>query len=457
MQKFLINLQEKLSFRQKPLTLAQVIGIAGIVIFFMMISAVIANENRPWAVRIGDRVVAVVADKSAAQAALDEAIRERAEICGQPVSIAGRVTFERAGRSDGPVLDIETFRSIIASEVELHTRAAALFIDGEKKLVVRDEQTAQRLLAALKEQYARNLSEQAVFAEDVQIKTVNAGLNEILTFEEALAFIKKGAREAQTYTVKEGDTLWDIAALANVDIKTLLAINPGLPPECLQIGQVINLSECSPLLNVIVTSKITAQEEIPFPVEEREDSSLYKGQYRVVQKGKPGKKEVTYEVTYQNGIEKGRLVLEEEILSEPTPQIVAKGSRLLLASRSGASGRLGWPAAGPVVSPFGYRGRDFHAGIDIAAGTGAPVAAAESGRVVRAGWYGGYGKCVDISHGSGVITRYAHLSSVAVRVGEQVARGQLIGRVGATGNATGPHLHFEVIVNGQPLNPVNFL
>ncbi|MBC7325458.1 MAG: peptidoglycan DD-metalloendopeptidase family protein, partial [Moorella sp. (in: Bacteria)] len=180
-------------------------------------------------------------------------------------------------------------------------------------------------------------------------------------------------------------------------------------------------------------------------------------QQRVVQEGKPGEKEVTYEVTYRNGLEKGREVLKEEILKEPTPKVVAKGTRLLLASRSGSSGRLGWPVAGSIVSPFGYRGREFHAGIDVAAGTGAPVVAAESGRVSRAGWYGGYGKCVDINHGSGVMTRYAHLSTIAVEVGEQVSRGQLIGRVGSTGNATGPHLHFEVIVNGRSLNPVQFL
>ncbi|MEW6273830.1 MAG: peptidoglycan DD-metalloendopeptidase family protein [Bacillota bacterium] len=457
LKEMLSKFRGKLDFQEEPLDHVQVIGIAGFIIFLMMISAILANENRPWAVRLGGRVVAVVADKNAAQAAFAELLSERARAFGQPVSIAERITFERAGKTDGPAVDINLFKEILAREVEVSTRATAILINGKKALVVPDQETAERLLASLKEQYASGFPGQAAFAEDVRLQTVNADVNEILTFEKAFSLIAKGTREKQTYTVKDGDTLWGIANAFRLDLEKLLAMNPGLSPDRLQVGQTINLSAYSPLINVIVTGKITVKEEIPFPVEEREDNSLYKGQHRLVQQGSPGEKEVTYAVTYKNGLEESRQALSEEVLRKPTAQIVAKGSRLLLAARSGGSGRLGWPAAGPVVSPFGWRGREFHAGIDIGADTGAPVWAAESGRVIRAGWYGGYGKCVDINHGGGVVTRYAHLSAISVGIGEQVSRGQLIGRVGSTGYATGPHLHFEVIADGRPLNPVQFL
>lgn len=439
------------------MTPRQVVGAAGAVIFLMMITAVWANETRPWAMLLGNRVIAVVADKNEAKAVLEEFLAEYAAGCGRPVSLAGRITFERAKKKDGPVAGRNELKEILAKEASVTAPATAILVNGKSALFVPDRETAKRLLDTLKEQYARSAGgAQASFAEDVSLQAVNAPAGEILSYDEALRAVKKGTREVQTYTVKEGDTLWDIAGSAGMELDRLLALNPGLSPDRLQVGQTLNLTEYSPLINVLVTAKTTVREEIPYTVEEKEDTSLYRGQSRIVQKGEPGEKEVTYEVTYRNGLEKSRRPLEEKVLKEPVTQVVARGSRLLLASRGG-SGRLGWPVAGSIVSGFGYRGREFHAGIDIAADTGEPVAAAESGRVIRAGWYGGYGKCVDIDHGGGVVTRYAHLFAIEAGVGERVSRGEVVGYVGSTGNATGPHLHFEVIVNGEPLNPVLFL
>jgi murein DD-endopeptidase MepM/ murein hydrolase activator NlpD len=100
---------------------------------------------------------------------------------------------------------------------------------------------------------------------------------------------------------------------------------------------------------------------------------------------------------------------------------------------------------------LGYR--RFHCGIDIGAGHGAPVYAAAEGEIFEAGFYRGYGRCIIILHGGGISTLYGHLSATLVRPGQRVKRGQLIGRVGSTGLATGPHLHFEVRREGVPVNP----
>ena len=109
---------------------------------------------------------------------------------------------------------------------------------------------------------------------------------------------------------------------------------------------------------------------------------------------------------------------------------------------------------GPISSPFGWRWGRLHKGIDLPLSQGTPVRAAQSGTVVRAGWNGGYGRMVEISHGSGVSTLYAHLSAIGVQVGDQVTIGNTIGRVGSTGASTGPHLHFEIRVNGTAVNPL---
>ena len=116
---------------------------------------------------------------------------------------------------------------------------------------------------------------------------------------------------------------------------------------------------------------------------------------------------------------------------------------------------LAWPLSGLVTDGFGPRGARFHAGIDLAAPGGTPVAAAKDGTVVRAGWRaGGFGQTVELEHEQGVTTLYLHLSAVLVKVGQRVSRGTTLGLVGATGDATGPHLHFEVRVRGAAVDPM---
>ena len=116
-----------------------------------------------------------------------------------------------------------------------------------------------------------------------------------------------------------------------------------------------------------------------------------------------------------------------------------------------------WPVSGPVVSPFGYRWGRLHAGIDIAVSYGTPIHAAAAGTVVLAGWVSGYGNYTCIDHGGGMATCYAHQASYAVSQGASVGQGQVIGYVGCTGHCFGPHLHFEVRINGTPVDPLGYL
>jgi murein DD-endopeptidase MepM/ murein hydrolase activator NlpD len=116
-----------------------------------------------------------------------------------------------------------------------------------------------------------------------------------------------------------------------------------------------------------------------------------------------------------------------------------------------------WPVNGPVTSGFGWRWGRMHEGIDIAAGSGTPVMAAASGRVIYASWMSGYGNLVVVDHGGGLATAYAHLSGYAVGVGSAVAQGQTVGYVGCTGHCFGDHLHFEVRVNGSAVDPLGYL
>jgi murein DD-endopeptidase MepM/ murein hydrolase activator NlpD len=121
------------------------------------------------------------------------------------------------------------------------------------------------------------------------------------------------------------------------------------------------------------------------------------------------------------------------------------------------SGQLSWPVSGPVTSGFGVRWGRMHEGIDIAVGQGTPVHAAAAGTVIYAGWMDGYGNLVVVDHGNGLSTAYGHNSTLASSVGEAVTAGQVIAYSGSTGHSTGPHVHFEVRVNGSPVDPLGYL
>lgn len=157
-----------------------------------------------------------------------------------------------------------------------------------------------------------------------------------------------------------------------------------------------------------------------------------------------------------------RMVRELEENSKELEVLIRRSQsagRLAPTSVARGWGRFLWPARGVFTSGFGYRRhpifgiRRLHTGQDIAAPRGAPVLAAADGRVMYTGWFGGYGKIVILDHGDGVSTLYAHLSAILVRSGAAVRRGQPIGRVGSTGYSTGPHVHFEIRINGRPINP----
>jgi murein DD-endopeptidase MepM/ murein hydrolase activator NlpD len=147
----------------------------------------------------------------------------------------------------------------------------------------------------------------------------------------------------------------------------------------------------------------------------------------------------------------------EQVSASLGAQIQAAQSASSYSPPASRSSGFIWPVNGPVTSPFGMRWGRMHTGIDIGVPYGTPIHAAASGQVIYAGWMDGYGNLVFIDHGRGLSTGYAHQSSIAVSNGQTVTQGQVIGYVGCTGHCFGPHLHFEVRVNGTPVDPLGYL
>lgn len=154
---------------------------------------------------------------------------------------------------------------------------------------------------------------------------------------------------------------------------------------------------------------------------------------------------------------------ERELAAERAAQQRAAGIAGTAQTPGGAPATLMWPVSGTITSPFGWRRNpfggapEFHQGLDIGAPMGTTIVAAAAGTVISAGWYGGYGNYVLIDHGGGMSTGYGHLSQIFVSNGQSVQKGQAIGAVGSTGYSTGPHLHFEVRIDGKPVDPTPYL
>ncbi len=237
---------------------------------------------------------------------------------------------------------------------------------------------------------------------------------------------------------------------SKVECKPALIFKSNLSDkkECLAILQE-NKS-----INVVSVVNSTSSKVIPFEVQQEHDSALYVGESVTVVEGVNGNAQVSLETVYENGTEQSSHVTSEKIIANPVASVVRVGTKYKKVLESG----LNYPLKGVLSSPFGSRWGSVHEGIDIAVAEGTQVKAAECGTVSYVSENaGGYGKLVRINHGYGVETAYAHLSQINVSVGQNVSKDTVIALSGNTGRSTGPHLHFEILENGNPVDPLKHL
>lgn len=375
----------------------------------------------------------------------------------------------------------ETLQTI-KNSFQLQAEASAIVIDGKPVVYLENKDAAEDVVKSLKLQYVteeqlkeledRKASDNTALpalkenetrildvrlSKDVSIHTENVAPKDILSIKEAVTFLQKGTLVEQKYVVQEGDVLETIAANHGLSQADLLAINPGLTSDSLlKIGQELNVTVPQPYVAVIVDKEASLKEEIAFANEVVEDSSMPKGETKEKQAGLNGSRLVNYLISEQNGVTLKKDQTSEQIIQQPVNHILIKGTKVI---PSRGEGTFAWPTVGGYISSKqGHRWGKMHKGIDIARPSNKTIKAADNGVVVSAGWdSGGYGNKVIIDHKNGFRTLYAHMSSIKVSVGQTVSKGTPIGIMGATGNVTGVHLHFEVYKNGSLVNPLSYL
>lgn len=334
-----------------------------------------------------------------------------------------------------------------------------IYVNNKLTAVLDSRATAKSVLDEITNQYVKqeeNIVYDSIgFSEDVEIKDVETKLGSLERKDDVMAFMLTGAVEKKVHLVQSGETFSSIAKLYGMSQSDLMGSNPEVIPEKLQIDQEISLIRPVPIATVETVETVTYRETIPFEVAYEETSTLYKGENTVKSQGSNGEREVQAKIVRSNGVETEKVELSSSVVTASVAQVVLQGTKEQPALIG--TGRLIYPTRGRLTSRYGTRWGRMHKGIDLAAPIGTPIKAADGGTVLSAGYNGALGYMVKIDHGGGKVTVYGHCSKLHVTAGQKVFQGQHIANVGNTGNSTGPHLHFEVHVNGNTQNPLSYL
>ena len=343
----------------------------------------------------------------------------------------------------------------------LNVKAYGIYINGEKVGSVENKKTAANVLQDIKDRYTSKREgakiEEAVFIENVEAKQTNTELEDVISEKEMVERLCTSGEKETMHKVVAGDTLADIAKRYSVDEDDILADNPGVDKKKLEVGSTLLIRQNAPVLTVQITELVTYEKEIEHEVDKQEDADMYEGDTKTKQAGENGVSEITSRIVLINGEEKQETPLVTTVKKEPVTEIITVGTKE--RPPTVGSGKYIWPLSGgyTLTSNFGGRWGTTHEGIDLGVSVGTTVMAADGGTVTYSGYSGAYGYLVIIDHQNGMETRYAHNSELLVSVGDKVYQGQSIAKSGNTGRSTGPHVHFEIRVDGVAKDPLNYL
>ena len=292
--------------------------------------------------------------------------------------------------------------------------------------------------------------------EDITVKETNIPVDEtIYTDSSELAnYLLYGKEQkANEYIVQAGDTIENVAFNNKISPEEVLISNSTLTSttNLLYPGQKLQIIETNPQISVVEESYVVEDIESQYPTEERYDENAAIGVDKVIQDGENGLERVAQRVKKVNGVINYVVPEGKTVLKAPISKIIMKGTKYI--PDVGSTTSWGWPTDSGWRLSSGYvwrtnpvtGKRELHGGLDISGtGYGSRIYATNNGRVKEAGYHYSYGNHVIIDHNNGYLTLYAHMSRINVKEGQVVARGDVIGYVGMTGTATGPHVHYEI-------------
>jgi murein DD-endopeptidase MepM/ murein hydrolase activator NlpD len=412
--------------------------------------------------------VGIVSRETDYTSAVDRVERELVEVLGENYAMESMFTSRFCMVNRNRLTnDEDLFSTVYGIITEEIGDTFGIYVDGELIGATEKKETIQTILDAVKAPYVTGAANEKVeFVKDVDIRCGLYPDSKLLTQAE-LQELFSAAGDPMYYIIEEDDLLRDISKKTGLSKATLYALNPELDERRLIPGRKLVITQPEVYLGVKVTKETTYTEEISYTTKRIKDDSMYVNETKVKTSGKNGEKTITKAEVYIDGVKESSKIVSQVVTKEPVTREIYVGTKKRPggSSYSGTyssnvgSGTFIRPINGGYVS-CGFRGYRGHTGTDFCfrgGSYGKPVYASAGGTVISAGWSGGYGKTIKIRHDNGYQTWYAHLSSIDVSAGSRVEQGQYIGAIGSTGNSTGPHLHFEVRVNGTAVNAMNYI
>lgn len=343
--------------------------------------------------------------------------------------------------------------------------AYAIKVNGKEVAYLETESEAKKALNEYKEKVIEDLDSNADklkkvdVLEDVTLIKKRMPAEKMEKMDDTVSTISKietGDIEEKKHIIKGEENFWTLSIDYNVSVEDIEKSNPDKDTKKLKEGDEVIIPIAKPLLTIRSQEEEKVEEEVDFDIEYEVDNELYEGKEEVRVEGEKGKVEKEIQIERYNSQVVSKEVVSEHIVKEPVTKVIAKGTKKMPQGTS--TGSFNMPTRGSVTSTYGHRWGRLHGGLDIGANIGEPIVASDGGVIKYAQFNnGGYGYMVDIDHGNGYVTRYAHCSELYVNVGDRVNQGDIIAAVGNTGRSTGPHLHFEVRKNGNPENPQDYL
>lgn len=421
--------------------------------------------TRAYDIVVDGKNIGCVRDKAEVDAVLKKVKTQVSAEFGIEAAIGQKIDYIETHVDDSQVLNSEKLEKKLRDQIDVKVWAYGIEVNGKVVGYAKTEAMAWQSIEDIEKPYKAEMAKENTsikkveLVENVQIVKEKVNLREVLDYDKLVSTLKTGSVEEKKHTIVEGESYWAIANKYKITVDQLIQANPGKNPELVQIGDELNLAIPKPYLSVATYEERKVTEKIPYEVKYNDISTMFKDEKVVLTKGQAGERKIVADIKKVNGIEVEKIIKEEQVLKSPVAEVVKRGTKAVPPERG--TGRFLMPTNGQLASRYGWRtlrgSRDFHQGIDLSARIGTPVKAADGGVVTFAGWKNGYGYLVEITHGKGYKTRYAHNSKIYVKKGDKVYQGKVISAVGNTGRSTGPHLHFEVWKNGATQNPSSYI
>jgi murein DD-endopeptidase MepM/ murein hydrolase activator NlpD len=289
------------------------------------------------------------------------------------------------------------------------------------------------------------------FVENVEVYENYVEASQLSDIDSEVIEVTKEKESNKIYVVQSGDCLSVIAMDHDTTVSSIMALNGMSNADAIiRDGQELIIAVPEPDLKLRITMGEVYEEDYNEDPVIIENDSWYTTKEVVLEEGTTGHRERNDVVVYENGVEASREMIHENVMVASTAAVIEKGTIIPPTYIKPLSG-------GHFTSGFGYRWGRLHKGVDWGCPVGTKVYASCAGTVIQATYSGGYGNVVVISHPDGRMTRYAHNSKLLVKVGQHVEQGEAIALSGSTGNSTGPHVHFEIYINGSAVNPLKYI